>query len=64
MPEVRALFHDEVFPAVQKSGATSFGVAVARFGTPSNEIHTFLGLKGWGDLDEPLAQRRDGRRWV
>jgi len=55
MPEVRALFHDEVFPAVQKSGATSFGVAVARFGTPSNEIHTFLGLKGWGDLDEPVG---------
>ena len=58
MPEVRAIFHDELFPAVQKSGATSWGVAVARFGTPTNEFHTYLGLKGWGDLDGPVGAEK------
>ena len=51
MDEVKALFHDQVAPAVKKGGATSFGFAVARFGTPANEIHTYVGLSGWADLD-------------
>jgi hypothetical protein len=55
MDEVKAIFHDQVFPAVQRSGASDFGVAVARFGTPSNEIHTYLGMKGWANLDGPLG---------
>lgn len=55
MPEVMAIFHDDLFPAVKKSGATSWGVAVARFGTPTNEFHTYLGLNGWGDLDGPVG---------
>jgi hypothetical protein len=58
MDEVKALFHDQLFPAVQKSGASDFGVAVARFGTPSNEIHTYLGMKGWADLDRPLGAQK------
>lgn len=55
MDEVKALFRDQVFPAVKKSGASDFGVAVARFGTPTNEIHTYLGIKGWADLDGPIG---------
>jgi len=26
-------------------------MAVARFGTPANEVHSYLGLSGWGDFD-------------
>jgi hypothetical protein len=55
MDELEALFRDEIVPAVKKSGATDFGVAVARYGTPSNEIHSYLGLKGWADLDGPIG---------
>ena len=58
MDEVKALFRDQLFPAVKKSGATDFGVAVARFGTPTNEIHTYLGLKGWADLDGPVGVQK------
>lgn len=56
--EVKALFHDQLLPAVQKSGASDFGVAVARFGTPTNEIHTYLGMKGWADLDGPIGAQK------
>jgi hypothetical protein len=55
MEEVKAIFHEQIFPAVKKSGATDYGVAVARFGTPTNEIHSYLGLSGWGDFDSPLG---------
>jgi hypothetical protein len=58
MDEVKAIFHDRLFPAIQKSGASDFGVAVARFGTPTNEIHTYLGLKGWADLDSPFGVQK------
>jgi hypothetical protein len=55
MDEVKAIFHDQIFPAVKKSGATDYGVALARFGTPTNEIHSYLGISGWGDFDSPLG---------
>jgi hypothetical protein len=55
MDEVKALFHEQIVPALKKSGATSYGAALARYGTPSNEIHTYLGLTGWGDLDSPFG---------
>jgi hypothetical protein len=58
MDEVKAIFHDVLFPAIQKSGATDWGVAYARYGTPTNEIHTYLGMKGWGDLDEPFGAQK------
>ena len=58
MDDVKALFRDQVFPAVKKSGASDFGVAVARFGTPSNEIHTYLGMKGWADLDGAIGAQK------
>lgn len=55
MDEVKAIFHEQIVPAIKKSGATSYGVAVARFGTPNNEIHSYLGMTGWGDLDSPFG---------
>jgi len=58
MDEVKALFRDQIVPALKKSGAADFGIAVARFGTPSNEIHTYLGMSGWSDLDGPLGTEK------
>jgi hypothetical protein len=58
MEEIKALFRDQVFPAVKKSGATDYGVALARFGTPTNEIHSYLGMKGWADLDGPIGAEK------
>lgn len=58
MDEVKALLHDQVVPAVKKSGASDFGVALARFGTPSNELHSYLGLNGWADLDGPVGAEK------
>jgi len=58
MDEVKAMFHDQIVPAVKKSGATDYGVAVARFGTPSNEFHSYLGLSGWADLDGPIGTEK------
>ena len=55
MDDLKALFRDQIVPAVKKSGATDYGVAVARFGTPSNELHSYLGLNGWGELDGPIG---------
>jgi hypothetical protein len=55
MEEVKALFRDQIVPAVKKSGASDYGAAVARFGTPSNEIHSYIGLNGWADLDGPIG---------
>ena len=55
MDDLKALFRDQIVPAMKKSGATDYGVAVARFGTPSNELHSYLGLNGWGDLDGPIG---------
>ncbi len=47
-----------VVPADKKSGASDFGFAVARFGTPTNELHGYLGMKGWGDLDGPIGAQK------
>ena len=58
MDEVKAIFHDVLYPAIQKSGATDWGVAYARYGTPTNEIHTYLGLKGWANLDGPVGAQK------
>jgi hypothetical protein len=58
MDEVKAIFHDVLFPAIKKSGATDWGVAYARYGTPTNEIHTYIGLKGWADLDGPIGAQK------
>jgi hypothetical protein len=58
MDDLKALFRDQIVPAVKKSGTTDYGVAVARFGTPSNEIHSYLGLNGWGELDGPIGAEK------
>jgi quinol monooxygenase YgiN len=58
MDELKAVFREQIVPAVKKSGATDFGVAVARFGTPTNEIHSYLGLSGWADLDSPIGTEK------
>jgi len=58
LDEVKAIFRDVLFPAIKKSGATDWGVAYARYGTPTNEIHTYLGLKGWADLDGPIGSQK------
>jgi hypothetical protein len=58
MDEVKAIFHDVLSPAIRKSGTSDWGVAYARFGTPSNEIHTYIGLKGWADLDAPVGAQK------
>lgn len=55
MDDMKALFREQIVPALKKSGATSYGVAQARYGTPANEIHTYLGLSGWADLDSPFG---------
>jgi hypothetical protein len=55
MDEVKALFRDQIVPAYKKAGTTDYGVAVARFGTPSNEFHSYLGVNGWGDFDSPFG---------
>jgi hypothetical protein len=33
-------------------------MAVARFGTPANEVHSYLGLSGWGDFDAPFGAEK------
>jgi hypothetical protein len=58
MEEVKAVFRDQIVPAVKKSGATAYGVAIARFGTPTNEFHSYIGLNGWADLDGPIGAEK------
>ena len=58
MHEVLELLRTDVLPAVKKSGATSYGVAVGRFGTSSSEFHSYLGLSGWGDFDGPVGAEK------
>ena len=55
MDDVKAIFREMIVPAMKKSGATDYGVAVARFGTPSNEFHSYLGVSGWADFDGPVG---------
>ncbi len=58
MDDIKAMFRDTIVPAIKKSGATDYGVALARYGTPSNEIHSYMGLSGWGDLDGPIGTEK------
>jgi hypothetical protein len=58
MDDVKAVFHDQIIPAVKKAGVTDFGVFVARYGTPSNEIHTYVGLSSWSELDSPFGAEK------
>ena len=58
MEDIKAIFHEQIVPAVKKSGATGYGVFLPRFGTPTNEIHSFISLSGWGDLDGPIGAEK------
>ena len=58
MDELKALLRDQIVPALKKSGTTDYGVAVARFGTPSNEIHSYLGMNGWAEFDAPYGAEK------
>jgi len=49
--EYLTLIQNEVLPAAKKSGATTFSVARVRYGAPSTEFISVLGLQGWGDMD-------------
>ncbi|MGA2040456.1 MAG: hypothetical protein ABSH42_14350 [Bryobacteraceae bacterium] len=56
--EVLAIFKSDTFPALKKAGVEAFGVAIARYGTPSNEIHAYSSFNGWADLDEPYGVQK------
>ena len=58
MDEAKALFRDSLFPAQKKAGTADFGVAVSRFGTPGNELHTYASVNGWGDFDSPVGAQK------
>jgi hypothetical protein len=58
MEDVKTVFRDQIVPAVKKSGAPAYGVAIARFGTPTNEIHSYIGVSGWADLDSPIGAEK------
>ncbi|HEY3441285.1 MAG TPA: hypothetical protein VGK29_11055 [Paludibaculum sp.] len=55
MNEVLDLFKNEVAPAWKKAGVSSYGVYRIRYGAPNNQIHTFVAMKAWADLDTPSA---------
>lgn len=58
MDETKAVFRDQILPAYKKAGNPDFGVAVARYGTPTNEFHTYAAMTGWGDLDSPFGVQK------
>jgi hypothetical protein len=58
MDELEAVLRSQLMPALKKAGTTAFGIGEARYGTPANELHSYLGLNGWGDLDAPFGARK------
>jgi hypothetical protein len=56
--EMIALYKSQIVPAMQKAEVKTYGVARARFGTPSNEFHSFIGLQSWAELDGPVGTQR------
>ena len=56
--DVLAIFRSDTLPAMKKAGVSDFGVAIARFGTPNNEIHTYSSFNGWADLDAPYGVQK------
>ncbi len=56
--DVLAVLKEETLPAMKQGGATAWGVALTRFGAPTNEIHTHAGLSGWSELDQPSPIRK------
>jgi len=60
MTEVLAAFRSDWVPGMKKAGVSDFGLAVARFGTVSNEIHTFAALNAWAEFDSPWGMEKAG----
>ncbi|MGA8580241.1 MAG: hypothetical protein WB579_16260 [Bryobacteraceae bacterium] len=58
MDEMLAILKSDTFPAVKKAGISAFGIAIARYGTPTNEIHSYSAFNGWADLDEPYGLQK------
>ncbi len=56
--DLLALLKSETFPAMKKAGVSAYGVAIARYGTPNNEIHTYSSFNGWADLDAPYGLQK------
>ena len=50
-----ALVKAEILPAAKKSGLKDYSVAQARYGAPSTEFLTAVGLNKWAELDEPFG---------
>jgi hypothetical protein len=58
MDAIKDVFRTQLFPAYKKSGVSDFGVAVARFGTPSSELHSYVALNSWADFDSPFGAEK------
>ncbi|MGA2182595.1 MAG: hypothetical protein ABSH47_06155 [Bryobacteraceae bacterium] len=58
MDDVLAILRSDTLPAMKKAGVSEWGVAVARYGTPTNEIHTYAAIGGWADLDAPYGVQK------
>jgi hypothetical protein len=58
MDDVKALFRSDIVPAMKKAGVTDYGAFAARYGTPSNEMHTYMGFKDWSELDSPVGTEK------
>jgi len=48
-----ALVKSDLLPAITKSGAKLFVVARTRYGGPSSEFSSAVGINSWADLDGP-----------
>jgi len=57
--EVLAAFKTDALPALKKAGVTDWGVAIARYGTPTNEIHLYSAIGDWGELDGPTNLQKE-----
>jgi hypothetical protein len=53
-----ALSKSEILPAQKKSGVKVYSIARVRYGAPSSEFLTVLGLSKWADLDEPYGVQK------
>jgi quinol monooxygenase YgiN len=57
--EVLAALKTDALPALRKSGVSDWGVAIARYGTPANEIHIYSAVSGWAELDGPTNLQKE-----
>jgi hypothetical protein len=58
MQEAVSLEKTEYAPALKSAGIKSYTFAHARFGAPSNEIRSSVGLENWADLDQTNPVRK------